>query len=364
MHSSAEAPPPITTSTAVLLLVSQSPPIHAPASLTHTDTYSQVLYTLLYVIPFYLSPKTRPSPTLSRDAPHVIRARIASVTLTCAAASLVTLAVLTRAGDHGLGLGAALHALGYWPLGLPEALRALLLTALLFLGPLFESLVVEGGWRDWLTLEPVKEVWREITAWRNIVAVGLRPLTHHAPLLSLHSQVSIYTTSLANHDPPRNQQGPLTEEVLFRSASVPLMVLAHTPLTRTIFVSPLVFGLAHAHHLYEFRVTHPGVPLVAALLRSLFQLGYTTLFGAYATFVFLRSGSLLAVFGVHVLCNCMGLPRVWGRVWGVDRAGGGGAVALSRGWSVAYYVLLVVGAVAWWRQLWALTESGNALASM
>lgn len=122
------------------------------------------------MIPFYLSPKTRPSPTLSRDAPPVIRARIASVTLTCAAASLTTLAVLTRAGGHSLG--AALHALGYWPLGLAEALTALALTALLFLGPLFESLVAEGGWRDWATLEPVKVVLREITAWRNIVAVG------------------------------------------------------------------------------------------------------------------------------------------------------------------------------------------------
>lgn len=142
------------------------------------------------------------------------------------------------------------------------------------------------------------------------------------------------------------------------------MVLARTPLARTILVSPLVFGLAHVHHLYEFRVTHPGVPLAAALLRSLFQLGYTTLFGAYATLVFLRSGSLLAVFAVHVLCNCMGLPRVWGWVEGWDRGPGGGPVALGGGWSVAYYLLLVVGAVAWWRQLWALTESGNALVAM
>lgn len=150
------------------------------------------------MIPFYLSPKTRPSPTLSRDAPHVIRARITSVTLTCVAASLTTLAVLTRVGGHGFG--GALHALGYWPVGLAEALRALLLTALLFLGPLFESLVVEEGWRDWTTFEPVKEVLREITAWRNIVAVcalprsfcplpppvhptsaSLHPLTHHSP---------------------------------------------------------------------------------------------------------------------------------------------------------------------------------------
>ena len=141
------------------------------------------------------------------------------------------------------------------------------------------------------------------------------------------------------------------------------MVLARTPLEQTIFVSPLVFGLAHAHHFYEFRVTHRGVPASAALLRSLLQLGYTTAFGAYATFVYLRTGSLLAVFAAHVLCNCMGLPRVWGRVEG-RAARDGGPVALARGWSLAYYLLLVVGAVGWWRGLWALTESGNALVPM
>lgn len=136
------------------------------------------------------------------------------------------------------------------------------------------------------------------------------------------------------------------------------MVLARTRLAQTIFLSPLVFGLAHVHHFYEFRITHRGVPATAALLRSAFQLGYTSLFGAYATFVYLRTGSLLAVFAVHVLCNCMGLPRVWGRVEGR------GGLPLSRAWSLVYYLLLVVGAVAWWRGLWALTESGNALVAM
>ncbi|ROV90334.1 hypothetical protein VSDG_08131 [Cytospora chrysosperma] len=291
-------PPGITTATAILLLV---------------------LYTLLYVVPFYLSPRTRPSPTLSRDAPSVIRARIASVTVTCAAASLITFYVLVSRGRYGNA--DVFHAMGYWPAGAPEALRALLLTALLFTGPLFESLVAEGGWRDWLALGPVKEVMNEITAWRNIVA------------------------------------GPLTEEVLFRSAAIPLMVLARTPLATTIFVSPLVFGLAHVHHFYEFRVSSRGpVPVSAALLRSAFQLGYTSVFGAYATFVYLRTGSLLAVFAVHVLCNCVGLPRVWGRVRGPARfrESDGRWLApapLGRAWSMAYYVLLVAGAAAWWRGL-------------
>lgn len=152
------------------------------------------------------------------------------------------------------------------------------------------------------------------------------------------------------------------------------MLLAQTSLTKTIFLTPIIFGLAHVHHFYEFRLTNPQVPTSAALLRSLFQLGYTTLFGAYATFLYIRTASLAAVCAVHAFCNCMGLPQVWGRVEPVPVLAGGdigefGAAAGGRKkdsrpsilWSVAYYLLLVVGAVLWWKNLWVLTESENAL---
>lgn len=157
------------------------------------------------------------------------------------------------------------------------------------------------------------------------------------------------------------------------------MQLAQASLSKTIFLTPIIFGLAHAHHFYEFRLTHPHVPARAALLRSLFQLAYTTLFGAYATFLFLRTGSLLAVCVVHAFCNCMGLPQVWGRVEPPAAlpvlAGGDvgeGQKTEQRGqrgsrpsilWTAAYYVLLVAGAVVWWRSLWVLSESRNALVS-
>lgn len=162
-----------------------------------------------------------------------------------------------------------------------------------------------------------------------------------------------------------SHQGPVTEECLFRSAAVPLLLCAGSSLTTTIFLSPLVFGLAHLHHFYEFRVTNPETPLAVAIARSVIQLSYTSLFGAYATFLFLRTGSLLAVTLVHAFCNCMGLPRVSGRLepyWLSDEQ-------LSRPdsgvriWTGAYYVLLVAGAVGWWWNLYALTESTMALAS-
>ncbi|KAL2271683.1 hypothetical protein VTJ83DRAFT_1054 [Remersonia thermophila] len=290
-----------------------------------------VLYALGYFVPFYLSPATRPSPTLSRDAPSVIRARVRSVVLSSLLCTAATYAVLARLG--GSGPREALHLLGLWPLAARASLRALGLTALLFLGPLYGYLVVDRGWRDWLRLEPVKELWREWTAWRNYVA------------------------------------GPITEELLFRAASLPLLLLARCPPSAIVLCAPLTFGLAHVHHYYEFRLTHPRVPAAAALARSLFQLAYTTLFGAYASFLFLRTGSLLAVSAVHAFCNGMGLPQVYGRVepaWdgdGDDDGGGGGRAGKRPSilWSVVYYVLLVAGAVLWYRNLWGLSESGNAL---
>ncbi|KAI5928796.1 hypothetical protein F4810DRAFT_25099 [Camillea tinctor] len=302
-------PPPITTGTAAALLV---------------------IYTFIYVIPFYLSPKTRPSRTLSRDAPSVIRARITSVSLTCIVCSVITLVILTS--DGRASYGEALHSMGYWPVGLVETGKCLLLTAILFSGPLYETLVVDGSWRDWFSLQPVSQLFSEWTLWRNIVA------------------------------------GPFTEEVLFRSASVPLMLVARTSVSRTVFLSPVIFGLAHFHHFYEFRLSHPHVPVAAGLLRSLVQLAYTSLFGAYATFLFLRSGSLLAIFAVHAFCNVMGLPRFWGRLEPAATAGPGPGAGAGSGarpsilWTVVYYLLLVAGAAAWWRLLGPLTESGNALA--
>lgn len=149
------------------------------------------------------------------------------------------------------------------------------------------------------------------------------------------------------------------------------MLIARASIRETVFLSPVLFGLAHFHHFYEFRLSYPGVPIFAALARSVFQLGFTTVFGAYATFVYIRTGSLLAVCLVHAFCNAMGLPRVWGKVRPASPPGSpvggrdddakrdGGKGWLK--WTVAYYVLLVVGAVAFWRNLWVLTESGNAL---
>ncbi|KAL4914254.1 hypothetical protein BDW62DRAFT_190650 [Aspergillus aurantiobrunneus] len=297
-----------------------------------------ICLTLIYVLPFYVSPATRPSATLSRDAPSVIRARIRAVTLSCVICSLAVLWLIVAKDDSSVS--DALKLMGWWPLSFTDIFRSLFLTAILFTGPLFERGIAEGEWKEWFRKSRFSETLGGWIGWRNYVA------------------------------------GPITEEVMFRSAIIPLHLLAGVSPGRIVCIAPLYFGVAHVHHFYEFRLTHPDTSIIAAVLRSVFQFGFTTVFGWYATFVYLRTGSLLAVVLIHTFCNWCGLPRLWGRVEAAvptgptlnrgkedsDRNLEYSYDRLSIGWSVAYYVLLVVGAIGFYCALWPLTESLNALA--
>ncbi|EGY14802.1 CAAX prenyl protease 2 like protein [Verticillium longisporum] len=297
------------------------------AVLYPTTAFALLLaYTLAYVLPLYASSDTRPSPELLRDDPRVIRARIRSVLCSTALCSFCTCIILHR--NYALAID-PLHAMGYWPLGVTEAASSVLLTAILFSAPLFETLVLDGAWKDLVSTRAIMDIWQSWTTWRNIVI------------------------------------GPATEELLFRSASIPLFLAAHLSIYKTIFLSPIIFGMAHIHHFYEFRITHPRVPLPVAIARTVLQFSYTTLFGAYATFLFLRTGSLLAATLVHAFCNAMGLPRFWGVVdpyWiSHDDAR---ATNARRLWSALYYLMLLAGAWAWWSNLMTLTASSRSVVDM
>ncbi|KAL3457845.1 hypothetical protein BJX64DRAFT_268134 [Aspergillus heterothallicus] len=312
-----------------------------PAISAQAAALISICLTVIYVLPFYISPATRPSAILSRDAPSVIRARIRAVTLSCIVCTLAVLWLIV-AKENNASISDALKLTGWWPLSLVDVLRSLVLTAILFTGRLFERGVAEGEWREWFRGARVSETLGGWIGWRNYVA------------------------------------GPVTEEIMFRSAIVPLHILAKVDPGRIVFLAPLYFGVAHVHHFYEFRLTHPDTSILTAALRSLFQFGFTTVFGWYATFVYLRTGSLLAVILIHTFCNWCGFPRLWGRVEadvpidptttlarGKEDSDRGIVYTygeLGIGWSVAYYALLFVGVIGFHYGLWPLTDSLHALA--
>jgi prenyl protein peptidase len=109
---------------------------------------------------------------------------------------------------------------------------------------------------------------------------------------------------------------PVTEEIVFRgcivsclavlsSESVPLNLSSLSTLWVTI-TAPLFFGLSHVHHgLVKLRRGHDQLSVA---VQTFVQFAYTSLFGSYATYVFLQTRSLFAPTLCHAYCNGMGLP--------------------------------------------------------
>lgn len=104
---------------------------------------------------------------------------------------------------------------------------------------------------------------------------------------------------------------PLTEEVVFRACMIPILLCAGLQVNTIIFLCPLFFGLAHANHFWEL-VHLQNCDKKRALLIVGAQLGYTTVFGWYASFLYLRTGSVFAPLAAHVFCNIMGFPDLHG----------------------------------------------------
>jgi prenyl protein peptidase len=66
---------------------------------------------------------------------------------------------------------------------------------------------------------------------------------------------------------PLTDQGPLTEELVFRSTILAVSSLARLSLASLVFATPLWFGVAHAHHAWEvYRKSERGR---AAAIRAL-----------------------------------------------------------------------------------------------
>ncbi|XP_066585332.1 CAAX prenyl protease 2 isoform X2 [Prorops nasuta] len=145
----------------------------------------------------------------------------------------------------------------------------LLLTMVLFLGPLTMQ-----GLSGLLRLYAEPSFWicriRTLTLWRNLVI------------------------------------GPLSEEWTFRACMLPVLLQCFEP-TTAIFTCSLFFGIAHFHHILENMKM--GMKFTHALILSAVQFAYTTIFGAYAAFLFVKTGHIMAPFAAHSFCNHMGLPN-------------------------------------------------------
>jgi prenyl protein peptidase len=74
---------------------------------------------------------------------------------------------------------------------------------------------------------------------------------------------------------------------------------------RIVVVAPIFFGSAHLHHAIS-RWRQASAQTI--LLQTLVQFTYTSVFGAYSAYIYLRTGSVVAIVLSHAFCNGMGLP--------------------------------------------------------
>ncbi|MBA0693021.1 hypothetical protein Goari_010537 [Gossypium aridum] len=100
---------------------------------------------------------------------------------------------------------------------------------------------------------------------------------------------------------------PVTEELVFRACMIPLLLCGGFKAYNAIFLCPTFFSLAHLNHMMEIYSRHNYSLLKASLVVGL-QLGYTVVFGSYASFLFIRTGNIAAPLVAHAFCNYMGLP--------------------------------------------------------
>ncbi|XP_045128744.1 CAAX prenyl protease 2-like [Portunus trituberculatus] len=187
-----------------------------------------------------------------------------------------------------------------------------------------------------------------------VVPLFLTFILFLGPLVQSHLSVPVTATLRMYMDPLywyntaqnpiwwRNQLvAPFSEEFTFRACMLPILLQCLTP-GKAIFVAPLFFGVAHLHHAVDR--LNAGITLPAVILISSFQFLYTSVFGFYSAFLFIRTGHFLPLFAVHAFCNHIGVPEVKEMLK---------APAPLRSKLMACHVL---GLVAWYFLLYPLTE--------
>ena len=99
---------------------------------------------------------------------------------------------------------------------------------------------------------------------------------------------------------------PVYEETIFRGVMIPAMICAGFSPKSSIFLSGSVFGVTHLYHLLEIFKNKVNVPNLVT--STLLQVIYTSIFGTFAAYTYLRTGSLFTPILIHAFCNYMGVP--------------------------------------------------------
>jgi hypothetical protein len=188
----------------------------------------------------------------------------------------------------------------------------LLLTAILFLGPLFAAFLTAVEFEHDESPAPEAQQNPEPSPGLNAPAtpaMASPPSTKKGLLAYIaHRGGGLFAQNTRWQNIRNLVAAPICEEVVFRSCVLVLLVAGEWDFGSCVFLSPFLFGAAHLHHLLN-HVRSRGLSFKMGLLVVGFQLFYTTVFGAYASFLYLRTGHTLGIVISHTFCNLMGFPE-------------------------------------------------------
>ena len=147
-------------------------------------------------------------------------------------------------------------------------------------------------------------LWALVCPATLILLAYLGPLVHY---ISLGERPFVAVTRERADINLRNYVvAPFAEEFVFRACLMPFL-LPSLGLLKTVLLCPLFFGVAHLHHILEW-LYDGTTPLGPVLIGLVLQVGYTSIFGMFSAFLFVRTGHLVSPVLAHSLCNLLGLP--------------------------------------------------------
>lgn len=261
---------------------SLSKPLAVAACIGMAFTYVGLLYAPRFILRL-------PPPASFKE--HMLRRFVSAAIASVLAIIVASLLLLPVCDSQNTCIISILSAYGLRMDHLWQAVFfPIILTALLYLGPLVTA-----------ALEFITE-WKEEEPQCYCGAVDLKSAYRkwaHATV-SMGSDIQAWRNYVV---------APLTEELVFRACMIPLLLCGGFQPSSIIFLSPVFFSLAHLNHFWELYYHQKYEIYRAALIVGL-QLGYTILFGWYASFLFIRTGHLVAPIVAHTFCNIMGLPSM------------------------------------------------------
>ena len=229
-----------------------------------------MLMSMLYVLSMYIG-----VPNLPRDFPSVVRARMRNAVI-----YTVVILMIISYDIYEPKLPSCptfLEMIGFTSFQLISAtLKPLLLTIILFLGPIVQYSIEGNNIFN-------RDFWME----KNWL------LTVRALLIA-----------------------PVTEEIVYRGCMFPLLYSAFG--TTAIIVCPLLFGLAHVHHFFEWFKDESNflslrtaiATLKTTILGVCVHTFITYVFGIYSTFLFWRTSNIISPIVCHSFCNWIGPPPI------------------------------------------------------